>query len=76
MSICQFVLLEKRFFFRTLAKDKEAVQKLIARGAKADASIPGFGTFRFEALLEHLGEQKQAFVEILNQAGSIPSEDG
>ncbi|WP_422137512.1 ankyrin repeat domain-containing protein [Endozoicomonas sp. ALC020] len=67
---------ETLLFFALLAKDKEAVQKLIARGAKADASIPGFGTFRFKALLEHLGEQKQEFIEILNQAGSTQSEDG
>ncbi|WP_257288791.1 ankyrin repeat domain-containing protein [Endozoicomonas sp. SESOKO2] len=61
-------------FYALLAKDKEAVQKLIARGAKVDAR--SIGNINFYSLLDRLGEQKQAFVEILNQAGSHQSKDG
>lgn len=61
---------ETLLFFALLAKDKPAVQTLISRGARADAGSIGIDDRRFTHLLNRLGEQKQAFVEILNQARS------
>ncbi|MBO9496760.1 ankyrin repeat domain-containing protein [Thalassotalea sp. G20_0] len=57
-------------YFALLAKDLEAVENLIARGA--DTST--IGQFRLKILLSLVGEQRQAFVDVLNQAGSTSTQ--
>ncbi|WP_257294417.1 ankyrin repeat domain-containing protein [Endozoicomonas sp. YOMI1] len=53
-------------YFALMAKDREAVLNLIARGANVSTIKPKV----LEILLRRLGEQRQAFVKILNQACS------
>ena len=53
-------------YFALIAKDLEAVKNLIARGANTST----IGQSRLKDLSGRLGEQRQAFVDALNQAGS------